>query len=1405
MIVSHPRVWLHFVKSSVAVLQIAFSSQIVAAQPLLNIDFGIGSVSTKNGPAAIGHSLVDFWNLYSRDDLSGGYRSSGEMLNLAWANGVVSPVNIAVANAPGAWGNGSSDPMFGVYLYPLGGENITVTLTDLPAGTYALYVYAHGALDGENGVVQVVSDTNIWGPLIQSTEPGWNTGAWEAGRQYILFNSIVIGPERQLEITVSPGSTGLAVLNGIQLVQLASPSDYELINVDFSGHQNPSVREKNGAAAVGQTAADFWNLYSRDDGQGGFLSSGGMANLLAADGTPTEIGLSVLNAPGLWIANHPDAMMDSYLYPLADGDIVVTVTNLTEGTYDLYFYSHGLLDGENGDLHVLVGETDHGSRITAVTPDWQDLPWQDGIQYVLFPQLKIPTETVLTITVRPGTTGLPVMNGMQLVRRPACHDPPGLVGWWPGEGNADDLAGSHPGAVVEGVSFVQGKSGLAMSFDGSGAFAQLKQDPEFVFSNVTVAAWIKPEGLVVDGDGQDLIFGQAFGHPQLAARPGANGGLEARFQFMVTETDSPAAVAAEELAIGRFTHVAGTWDGTTLRVYVNGTLSGEHTPEAGPSPSNCPFFIGGFYDACGYAGQFFDGLIDELTVYDRALDQDEVRALYDAGANGIGSRVDFWDVNNGAVVTASSNLKIGSDAADMFGDANGSDLLGATVFSDDEPPGYVHSVEWETPSPVQVGKINIFAAGDGEFLNEREFDRLVIKAKTPGATDFDEVLIDYTPTHPFDFLDQSTFLLISSNVIPTIAREFRAEFTQFTAGRGFDGPRIIELDAFAPPTFALTVDETPGGTVSREPDQNEYVAGTTVTLTALPEVGFEFTRWEGSNTGTEPELTVVMDSAKRITPVFADIAAPEIEIETPTSGVTDIQPFVLSGTVRDNLAVSSVWWEWNGQGPWPLPLIDGQFHIEGLRLFWGENRIRVVARDAAGNEGAAETVVEWVPARVLQVVNPDPRQEGQRIHVPIRLTSSGDVGGASFILRYDPTFLKSPEVEWAAEEGSALNQVNTDLPDQVRATFALPAVAVPSGTQTLAMVSFRARSVPETLTTELGLQLLDISRPTGDAIVSGTAVRPGTATILVRRVVGDNNANHRWDAGDAAIIQRFLAGLEVVRQWDRVGNDVNQNSLLDSGDVIRILRTVVGLDPQPTPQSTAELTQQGLHPLGTEPVGSVRLEADRMRAAPGELVTVRISLANADTPISALSFKAEYAPEALRLLNAQSHRVGETVPATAVAIWNVEPAQNDYALQSGVVWLALSSALPWTPLEGAVAELVFQVQEGEPSRYQWPIRISQVELTSDGYDVASLPSATLYYTARDPLQPQLTPSSGDVTEAGFTFSFPGEAGLNYVVEVSTDLAEWTPIAIRTGADAMITVQDADASGAEQRFYRVRLE
>src|SRR5439155_25905528 len=121
-------------------------------------------------------------------------------------------------------------------------------------------------------------------------------------------------------------------------------------------------------------------------------------------------------------------------------------------------------------------------------------------------------------------------------------------------------------------------------------------------------------------------------------------------------------------------------------------------------------------------------------------------------------------------------------------------------------------------------------------------------------------------------------------------------------------------------------------------------------------------------------------------------------------------------------------------------------------------------------------------------------------------------------------------------------------------------------------------------------------------------------------------------------------------------------------------------------------------------------------------------LQHVPTQVEGASFDMTYPTNALRLANAQSARAGAMVPSSAVTLWNVQPAQNDYALQNGRVTVAMISATSWPTNNGIVAELTFQVQPGQSDQYFWPVQVSGVQLTSNGYVILPLAAAQIYFT-----------------------------------------------------------------------------
>ncbi len=215
-----------------------------------------------------------------------------------------------------------------------------------------------------------------------------------------------------------------------------------------------------------------------------------------------------------------------------------------------------------------------------------------------------------------------------------CYAPgSGLIGWWQGETNAIDSVGGDNGIPNNGASLGGGWVGSAFSFNGDNQSITVPYTNSLATSNFTFELWINPQGQVDTDINQAFIFGQGFGR-QLVVNGGSWGVYVA---FYVTDQwgDFYGVSTDGQIPIGDWTHLACTYDGITLSLYTNGLLAAQSEIDLGvPGDSACDFSIGGAYDICGYTDQFFNGVIDEVSVYDRALLNSEIYAIYSAGQNG---------------------------------------------------------------------------------------------------------------------------------------------------------------------------------------------------------------------------------------------------------------------------------------------------------------------------------------------------------------------------------------------------------------------------------------------------------------------------------------------------------------------------------------------------------------------------------------------------------------------------------------------------------------------------------------------------------------------------------------------------------------------------------------------------
>jgi len=238
-----------------------------------------------------------------------------------------------------------------------------------------------------------------------------------------------------------------------------------------------------------------------------------------------------------------------------------------------------------------------------------------------------------------------------------CIDPPtGLVGWWPGESNADDIVGGNNGTVVSGtIGYVPAEVGLGFHFDGGANMLFAPSAPALNFGpnqDFSIEAWISPcippVGLnsdlpVVSKGGYDCPVSQFPGQLQGGYEFTVVGGqVECQLSDSIGNSQSWGP-AGPDLCDGYLHHVALTVARNSTvggHMYVDGVMVLQFDPTSVPGDlsNSGDLAIGSHLHNCPNNMSIwlssFCGTIDELSIYNCALSSNAIAAVYCAGSYG---------------------------------------------------------------------------------------------------------------------------------------------------------------------------------------------------------------------------------------------------------------------------------------------------------------------------------------------------------------------------------------------------------------------------------------------------------------------------------------------------------------------------------------------------------------------------------------------------------------------------------------------------------------------------------------------------------------------------------------------------------------------------------------------------
>jgi hypothetical protein len=256
-----------------------------------------------------------------------------------------------------------------------------------------------------------------------------------------------------------------------------------------------------------------------------------------------------------------------------------------------------------------------------------------------------------------------------------------LVAYWTEDGNSNDVIAGHNPAATNAISFVPGKVSQAVTL-GGGGYIDIPDSPLLQNQQFTVSAWVRPDG---PGPNNDQ-FGSTFFQKGLLPPQGYAGSSisflwsvsDYRFRFYIGGTTTNTIVSTNTFPPGSFYHVTGTYDGTTLKLYVNGALEGQLTESITIQyDSAVPWTIGSTSSYIRSVGvpRTWNGVIDEVKLFNRALNANEisVAAQIDVDADGI---IDTLDNCPNAANPDQSDID-----ADLIGDACDPDIDGDGVLN----------------------------------------------------------------------------------------------------------------------------------------------------------------------------------------------------------------------------------------------------------------------------------------------------------------------------------------------------------------------------------------------------------------------------------------------------------------------------------------------------------------------------------------------------------------------------------------------------------------------------------------------------------------------------------------------------------------------------------------------------
>ena len=210
---------------------------------------------------------------------------------------------------------------------------------------------------------------------------------------------------RQMFKQLAAGSVSLGACSAARSAEpeVSNSRFRRLFNIDFGPWMPDERSGQKGPAAIGRED-DFWNIVGIP-----WSNHHRVNRLTYASGDSSTIHVELKNLGGAWNSGGKmgvkSAMLNCYHYPMNNqgGDSEVILHRVPPGRFALYLYGHGPYANYYGDYEVSIGKRNYGRKKTAARREACEAEqWNEGWQFVRFPELEIAYDESIRIYIRPG-------------------------------------------------------------------------------------------------------------------------------------------------------------------------------------------------------------------------------------------------------------------------------------------------------------------------------------------------------------------------------------------------------------------------------------------------------------------------------------------------------------------------------------------------------------------------------------------------------------------------------------------------------------------------------------------------------------------------------------------------------------------------------------------------------------------------------------------------------------------------------------------------------------------------------------------------------------------------------------------------------------------------------------------